>query len=121
MGTCNQNILKRIMKKASEVIHDTLLSSDQIYINNVVKTVSKIMTDTEHPFNNMYSFMRSNRRLRAISCRTKQYGSTFVPKSIHIFNNNIKSCNLLLVYSFVHVQCHVFLFMSFCLKCSFRL
>ena len=39
MGTCNQSILNRIMKKASKVICDTLCSSDQIYINNVVKKV----------------------------------------------------------------------------------
>ena len=87
IGKGSQNTLNRIHRKATKLIRDTLCNLDYIYVNNVVKKVKNIMSNTDHPFNNMYSTMRSERRLRAISCRTKRYGVSFVPNSIHIFNH----------------------------------
>ena len=87
IGKGNQDTLNRIHRKATKLVRDTLCNLDDIYVKNVVKKVTNIMSDTDHPFNNMYTTMRSERRLRAISCRTKQYGVSFVPNSIHIFNH----------------------------------
>ena len=87
IGKCHQGTLNRIHKKATKLVGDSLPNLDCIYINNVVKKVSNIMSDAYHPFNNMYTTMRSQRRLRATSCHTKRYGMTFVPNSIRIFNH----------------------------------
>ena len=86
-GKCQQDNLNRIRKKAIKLFGDTVPLLDDIVSKNVIKKVTTIRTDISHPLNHQYATMRSNHRLRAISARTVRYRASFIPNSIHLYNN----------------------------------
>ena len=86
-GKGQQDTLSRIRKKAIKLFGDTVPLLDDIVTKNVIKKVTTIRTDIFHPLYHQYATMRSNHRLRAISARTMRYRSSFIPNSIHLYNN----------------------------------
>ena len=86
-GKGQQDTLSRIRKKAIKLFGDTVPLLDDIVTKNVIKKVTTIRTDISHPLYHQYATMRSNHRLRAISARTMRYRSSFIPNSIHLYNN----------------------------------
>ena len=86
-GKCQQDTLSRIRKKAIKLFGDTVPLLDDIVTKNVIKKVTTIRTDISHPLYHRYATMRSNHRLRAISARTMRYRASFIPNSIHLYNN----------------------------------
>ena len=85
--TCkDKNKLKKIVKTASTLQAKTV-TLDELYNNNVMKQVDKIMNNINHPLNCHYTFLRSGRRLALPIQHTSRFKNSFVPKSIKLYNH----------------------------------
>ena len=69
-------------------------SMDAMYKTLVRKKMDKIMKDPENnEMSKYYVIMRNECRLRALSCRTVRYRKSFVPNSIHVYNQIMSTVN----------------------------
>ena len=89
MNENDKKALSRITKQAANVTQSELSSIYDLYCNIVTKKVKCIMANSCHALalHDYYAYMRTGTRLRALSCRTQRYRTSFVPNSIHATNN----------------------------------
>ena len=63
---------------------------NELYQNDCINMVDKILKDAHHPLYNCYVFLRSGRRLNVHMQRTSRLRNTFVPSSINLCNRKLK-------------------------------
>ena len=63
---------------------------NELYQNDCINMVDKILKDAHHPLYNCYVLLRSGRRLNVHMQRTSRLRNTFVPSSINLCNRKLK-------------------------------
>ena len=86
----NQNRLDRVRRVAQRIIGDDLSSITNLFEQRLLSKLDKIMKDQSHPLNQQYSFNRSGIRLRVPRTNRKRFRLSFVPNSIHTFNQLVR-------------------------------
>lgn len=93
-GNCNvelKNKLCRIMRNCRKLGVRNISPLLEIYKRSLIQRCEVIQGDLTHPLNTNFQMLPSGRRLRSLHCRTARYSKSFVPNSIRILNERIKS------------------------------
>ena len=85
LSTRDRNKLNKIIK-TSQRLGARVTSLEDLFNKFALIQVKKIMSNKNHPLYDMYTFLRSGRRLALPSIRTTRYKNSFVPKSIKLYN-----------------------------------
>ena len=88
-GNCtqqNKDRLDRVRRVAQRIIGADLSSLSCIFEERMLSKAQKIMNDQSHPLNEHYTFNRSGIRLRVPRTNRTRFRQSFVPTSIHMFN-----------------------------------
>ena len=52
----------------------------------ILQTAKQIIANKNHNLNYLYELLRSGKRMRSVKCRTSQYLGSYVPYSVHLYN-----------------------------------
>ena len=63
-----------------------MASLTETYKKRIIKRVTNIMKDENHPLNNFFEELPSGRRLRSARALTSRFLNTFVPSAIRCVN-----------------------------------
>ena len=86
----NRARLDRVRRAAQRVIGQDLPSISDLFEQRVLTKIDKIMGDQGHPLNEHYTFNRSGIRLRVPRTNRTRFRQSFVPNSIHMFNQLVR-------------------------------
>ena len=78
--------LQRLTNTASYIIGVQMASLTETYKKRIIKRVTNIMKDENHPLNNFFEELPSGRRLRSARALTSRFLNTFVPSAIRCVN-----------------------------------
>jgi hypothetical protein len=85
----NKTKLERVRKSAGRIIGCKLEDLDSIYNTRIVKKLASIMNN-DHPLKYCINWLRSQRRLQSIMCKTNRFRDSYVPTAIRYYN--LSSC-----------------------------
>ena len=92
-GGCRQEDLKKLQRIANHASKMTGEVTDLTHecVNTILKQVSQILENGNHPLHPCYTLMRSGRRYRSMRARTSRFLNSFVPFSIRKYNEQLQS------------------------------
>lgn len=82
----NRNSMNQIVKWASKLIGEPLLTPALLYTRQVQRMGVSVTGDRHHPLYNEFQLLPSNRRYRVPHCTTKRFKNSFVPAVINHMN-----------------------------------
>ena len=80
------NYLNSIIHQAEKIIHTSLPSLDKLYSERTLKRTLSIIKDDHHPSHELFTFLKSGKRLRTFM-GNKRFTNSFYPSAVHVFNN----------------------------------
>ena len=82
---------KRVCKMVNPKFHHLIDDCSVIHEKKCLALQKKIMKDISHPLHCYFRILPHHDLLNMIYCRTDRFKNTFVPTSIKIYNNVLKS------------------------------
>ena len=82
-----ESVLNRIIKISGRIIGTELPSLEELYKKRSLTKASKIVRDVKHPANEMFSFLPSGKRYKALEARTNGFKNSFYPQAISLLNS----------------------------------
>lgn len=86
----NRYRLDQVRRRAQRIIGRNLPEIGHLYEQRVKRKTDKVRIDQSHPLNGNYSFNRSGFRLRVPRTNRTRFRHSFIPNSIHMFNQNAR-------------------------------
>ena len=86
----NRTRLDRVRRAAQRVIGHELTDINCLFEQRLMSKTNKIMKDQSHPLNTQYSFNPSGIRLNVPRTNRARFRQSFVPHSIHMFNQFVE-------------------------------
>ena len=83
--------MQRIANHASKMTAGEVTDLTHECVNTILKQVSQILGNGNHPLHPCYILMRSGRRYRSMRARTSRFLNSFVPLSIRKYNEQLQS------------------------------
>ena len=92
-GGCRQDNLKKLQRISNHASKMTGEVTDlkQECVCTILKQVSQILENVNHPLHQCYTLMRSGKRYRSMKARTSRFLNSFVPLSIRKYNEQLQS------------------------------
>ena len=93
-GNCKlelKNKLCKLMQNCGKLGVQNIIPLIEIYKKATARRCEAIQRDSMHPLNQYYQMLPSGRRLRSLYCRTARYSKSFVPSSIKMLNEQLRS------------------------------
>ena len=85
--TMDLKALRRVRRAAQHITGCKLPELKDLYTQRCLRRAQKIIKDTTHPLNNMFSLLPSGRRYRTPKTRTSRLRNSFVPQATRLLNN----------------------------------
>ena len=82
----NSKNLDRIVKQCSKIVGQQMNNLSDLYRKRVVSKAMKIHKDPSHCMNSVLEPLPSNRRFRAIKCKSNRFSKSFFPTAIRFIN-----------------------------------
>ena len=84
--TLDRKALRRVRRAAQHVVGGELPKLQNLYNQRCLRKSRKIIKDTTHPHNSLFSLLPSRRRYRVPKARTNRLRDSFFPQAIRLLN-----------------------------------
>ncbi|KAK1785701.1 hypothetical protein P4O66_019042, partial [Electrophorus voltai] len=78
----DRQALQRVVRSAERITHTELPDLQTIYYKRCQTKARRIVKDTTHPNNRLFSLLRSGRRFRSLKTKTERLKRSFFPQAI---------------------------------------
>ncbi len=88
-NTTNQDCkaLQRVVRLAERISGSTLPSLQDIYLKRCKSRAAKIIKDSNHPGNRLFTLLPSGKRFRSMMAKTERLRRSFYPQAIRLLNS----------------------------------
>ncbi len=83
--------LQRVVRLAERISGSALPSLQDIYLKRCRSRAIKIIKDSNHPGNCLFTLLPSGKRFRSLMAKTERLRRSFFPKAIRLLNSNSAS------------------------------
>ncbi len=83
--------LQRVVRLAERISGSALPSLQDIYLKRCRSRAVKIIKDSNHPGNCLFTLLPSGKRFRSLMAKTERLRRSFFPKAIRLLNSNSAS------------------------------
>ncbi len=80
--------LQRVVRLAERISGSALPSLQDIYLKRYKSRAAKIIKDSTHPGNHLFSLLPSGKRFRSMMAKTERLRRSFFPQAIRLLNTN---------------------------------
>ena len=86
LGVSDRKVILRIAKQCGKIVGNINIDLEGLYKKRVMMKASKILRDSSHCMYGTFEMLPSNKRFRAIKCKTNRYQHSFFPMAIKYLN-----------------------------------
>ncbi len=80
--------LQRVVRLAERISGSALPSLQDIFLKRCKSRAVKIIKDSNHPSNCLFTLLPSGKRFRSLMAKTERLGRSFFPQAIRLLNSN---------------------------------
>ena len=91
LNAVNKSKLQKIINQASKITNRPEKNAQICYDELSLNKALKIIDDSKHPLNPYFNLLPSGKRYNVEKSRTVKYKLNFIPNSIKLVNENLKS------------------------------
>ena len=91
LNAVNKSKLQKIINQASKITNRPEKNAQICYDELSLNKALKIIDDSKHPLNPYFNLLPSGKRYNVEKSRTVKYKSNFIPNTIKLVNENLKS------------------------------
>jgi hypothetical protein len=87
----SKNSLAGVVNVCGKVVGRQQVPLEQLFNKRALSKAVSIQTDPTHPLSSFFELLPSQKRFRAVRCRTQRFQSTFIPTAVTLLNQAAQS------------------------------